>query len=29
MYVPKNTQSEATYSSDITWTLSVNPQSGN
>lgn len=29
LYVPKNTQSEATYSSDITWTLSVNPQSGN
>lgn len=29
LYVPKNTQSAATYNSDITWTLSLDPTSGN
>lgn len=29
LYVQKNTQSAATYQSEITWTLSTNPTSGN
>lgn len=29
LYVPKNTQSEATYNSDITWTLALAPTAGN